>query len=210
MPPPPSPPALGGREHDGFYLRLALGGGRLGVNFGSNRSHELAGTIQGGFGQGAVAFEFAVGGTPAPGLVVGGGIFTDLALGQPEVQNLKVNDRNARPLVFDRASSLLVGPFIDYYFDTKLGWHAQGALGIATMTIGKGSQDQSPATGERTMAGLGFMVGGGYEWWIAEQWSMGALLRFVYMSVESDNDDREVWSAKGFAVPEILLGATYH
>jgi len=115
-----------------------------------------------------------------------------------------------RPLVFDRASVALLGPFVDYYFDAKLGWHAQGSLGIATMTIGKGSQDQTPTTGDKTMGGLGFMLGGGYEWWIAEQWSMGGLLRFVFVSVESSHDDREVWSAKGFAFPEILFGATYH
>jgi len=78
------------------------------------------------------------------------------------------------------------------------------------MAIGKGSQSQGTVTGEKTMGGLGFMLGGGYEWWIAEQWSMGALLRFVYVSVESSHDDKEVWMAKGFAVPELLFGATYH
>jgi hypothetical protein len=39
---------------------------------------------------------------------------------------------------------------------------------------------------------------------------MGGLLRFVFVSVESSHDDREIWAAKGFAFPEILFGATYH
>jgi len=136
--------------------------------------------------------------------------YSDLTAGQPETTTLKVNGRDTRSLLFDRASIAILGPFVDYYIDPKLGWHAQGAFGIATMAVGKGSQSQGTVTGEKTMGGLGFMLGGGYEWWIAEQWSMGALLRFVYVSVESSHDDREVWMAKGFAVPEILFGATYH
>ena len=210
FPPSYPPPALGAREHNGFYLRLGLGGGRLGVNFGSNRSHDLGGSVEGGFGEGSVAFELALGGTPAPGLVIGGGLYVDFTPGQPETSTLKVNGKSASPLVFDRASIALLGPFADYYFDPKLGWHAQGALGIASMGLGKGSQADKPATGSKGMGGLGFMIGGGYEWWIAEQWSMGVLLRFTYVAVESDHGDAEVWMAKGFAIPEIMFGTTYH
>jgi hypothetical protein len=200
---------MGIREHDGFYLRLGIGGGRLGGSFGSNDSSELGGAFDGSFGRGSLSFELNVGGTPAPGLVIGGGLWADAALGQPRSTDIRVNGRGAAPLVLDHASIALLGPFVDYYFDQKLGWHLEGALGIASMALGRGTRS-STVTGDKTMGGLGFMIGGGYEWWIADQWSLGGILRFLYVSTESNHDDAEVWSAKGYAFPEIMFGATYH
>ena len=209
-PPPPLLAPTGAREHDGFYLRLGLGGGRLGGSVGSNSSSELRGAFDGSFGRGSLAFELAIGGTPAPGLVIGGGIWADSALGQPNSTDIRVNGKAASALTFDRASIGLLGPFVDYYFDPKQGFHLEGALGIASMNLGKGSRGSSVVSDTKTMGGLGFMLGGGYEWWIAEQWSLGAILRFLYVSTESNHNDAEVWMGKGYAFPEILFGATYH
>jgi len=36
------------------------------------------------------------------------------------------------------------------------------------------------------------------------------LLRFVYVATESNDDEPERWRARGYAVPELLFGATYH
>ncbi len=201
---------MGAREHDGFYLRLGLGGGRLGGSVGSNSSSELKGAFDGSFGRGSLSFELNIGGTPAPGLVIGGGLWIDSAIGQPESTDLRVNGKSAPSLAFDRANIALLGPFVDYYFDPKLGWHLEGALGIASMAVGRGTRGSDVVTQDKTMGGLGFMLGGGYEWWIADQWSLGALLRFLYVSTESNHSDAEVWVGKGYAFPEIMFGATYH
>jgi hypothetical protein len=189
---------------------MAIGGGRLFGSFGSDSSRELGGPFNGSFGRGSLALELMIGGTPAPGLVIGGGLFIDAALGQPHASDLRINGRGADTLVLENAGIGLIGPFVDYYFDPKLGWHAQGSLGIAWMTLGRGTQGGIVATDDKAMGGLGFMIGGGYEWWIADQWSMGALLRLVFVSTESNKDDAERWSGKGLAFPEIMFTATYH
>jgi len=214
--PPPIP--LGAREHNGFYLRLGLGGSRFGTSFASNYNRELRGAVEGSFDQGGVAFEVAIGGTPAPGLVIGGALYVDGAIGQPASTDLKVEGVRGGSLTFDRASLALFGPFVDYYIDPKLGLHLQGSLGLAWMAFGTAGyspagppvSSRSVTTEAKSSGGLGFMLGGGYEWWIADQWSLGALLRFVYVSTESNDNEPQRWRAKGFAVPEILFGATYH
>lgn len=206
--PPPMP--LGAREHNGFYLRLGLGGSRFGTSFASNFNRELRGSVEGSFDQGGIAVEIAIGGTPAPGLVIGGALYLDGAIGQPSSTDVKIDGVRAGSLTFDRASLALFGPFVDYYIDPKLGFHLQGSLGLAWMAFGRATHAGSPATQDRSTGGLGFMLGGGYEWWIADQWSLGALLRFVYVSTESNDNEPERWRAKGFAVPEIMFGATYH
>jgi hypothetical protein len=60
------------------------------------------------------------------------------------------------------------------------------------------------------MGGLGFMLGGGYEWFIAEQWSLGGVVRMTYGAVETDRSDSERWSYSALAIPEVLFTATYH
>jgi hypothetical protein len=209
--PPPAPPAddRGIREHDGLYLRFAVGLGRLGARFTSDISNELGGSVKGSLAGGGLAFELSVGGTPAPGLVVGGGLFFEGA-GEPKSSNLQVGGHGASELTFNGVSLALLGPFADYYIDPKSGWHIQGALGLAQMTAGNAKQSGVEATSKQNLGGIGGMLGGGYEWWVGEQWSVGALVRGVYVSVESNRDQPERWSYQALALPEVLFSATYH
>ena len=86
-PPPPGPPApapppadavavgAGAETHDGFYLRLALGGGYMVLN--RETEGELRGTTLDVSGSsriagGGTAFELSIGGTPGEGLVLAG------------------------------------------------------------------------------------------------------------------------------------------
>jgi hypothetical protein len=207
---PPAPPDDRGiREHDGLYLRLGLGLGRIGASFTTDFSQELGGSVKGSVAGGGLAFEFAVGGTPAPGFVVGGALYFEGA-GQPQSSNLQVGGHAASDLSYNGVSLSLIGPFADYYIDPKAGWHVQGALGVAQMTIGNATQNGAAATARHNLGGIGCMLGGGYEWWIGEQWSVGALVRAVYVSVESNRDETDRWSYRALAVPEVLFSATYH
>jgi hypothetical protein len=209
-PPPPAPePSRGAHLHDGFYLRLGLGVGRTGASFRNDNSRELDGSVEGSLVSAAAAFELAIGGTPAPGLVIGGGFFSG-GSGEVESSDLSVDGRPVPRIKYSQLTFTLLGPFIDYYFDERSGFHLQGALGLAYMDVGTGKRGSTTVTDERTLGGLGFMLGGGYEWFVGDQWSLGGLLRMRYGALETDNDDDERWTFQTLAIPEILFNATFH
>lgn len=193
---------------------MGIGIGRMGATFKNTESREdgLEGSVEGSIVSAAGAFEFALGGTPAPGLVIGGGIFTGFT-GKTETSELDVDGRPVSPLKHQQISFSLVGPFIDYYFDERSGFHLQGALGLTAMEVGKAeSLDGATSTPKRTLGGLGFMLGGGWEAFVGEQWSLGGVARVRYGALETDDDDDddERYTFQTLAIPEILFTATYH
>src|SRR6185312_13646838 len=95
------------------------------------------GSVEGSIGAVAGAFELAIGGTPAPGLVIGGGIFSS-ATGNTSTSDLTVDGHGVGKLDYKSINFTLVGPFIDYYFNERSGFHLQGALGIAAMDVSSG------------------------------------------------------------------------
>jgi hypothetical protein len=196
-------------EHDGFYLRMGLGIGRLAAVFRSDDSAQLQGPVDGSFAKGSLALEFAIGGTPAPGLVIGGTLNSSFT-GDVTTNDLTVNGARATDLNYDQASLGFLGPFVDYYIDAHLGWHVQGALGIAGLTLSEVRRGNTIVRSETRTGGLGFAVGAGWEGWVGKQWSMGALLRLMYASVETNQSDTERWMYKALSFPELLFSVTYH
>ncbi len=66
--PPQEADEPGAHLHDGFYLRVALGGGWLGMRTDSAPEADVKG--------GGGSLDLLLGGTPIDGLVIGGGIFS--------------------------------------------------------------------------------------------------------------------------------------
>jgi hypothetical protein len=52
------------------------------------------------------------------------------------------------------------------------------------------------------------MVGVGYEWWIADQWSLGFSGRFTFASASGTDNRRVGWEHTAYA-PSVLIGLTY-
>jgi len=189
-PPPPPPPELprGGREHDGFYLRLGLG---LSYVVDSVQSTVFDEASMSGAG---LADELAIGGTPAPGLVVGGAI-QDASAFAPALR-IDGDERDGGP------SSLglsLIGPFLDYYFDPAQGLHAQALVGLGVLTADD-SRDLP--------VGFGASVGIGYEWWVGGESSLGLTARLVYARLSYDPsgiDERH-----SVLAPSLMGVYTYH
>lgn len=179
------------------------------ADFRAQAANPLApAAVDGTFSGGAGAFELAFGGTPSPGLVLGGGIYASGA-GQPK-QDVTVQGRPAANLPDQIAQLAVIGPFVDYYFDPKGGWHVQGALGFASVVIQRAdSSNNDPRVGKRDQIGFGVMLGGGYDAWVSEQWSLGGSVRFLYGST-STNDDANRINYSGIAAPELLFTVTYH
>lgn len=153
----PPPPDQGVRTHDGLYARLALGLGWMSGSQDGPRVHDDI-----GYGGRGFSFELAIGGTPAPGLVVGSALAA-ARYGDLHRDDDGVSSRSA-------FSFYQLKSFADWYFDPHAGLHAQVGLGIGVMEGGV----REPATdAPGAVASLGL----GYEWWIGEQWSAGVLAK---------------------------------
>jgi hypothetical protein len=183
----------GVRTHDGFYFRVALG-----PNFVSS-------TWKGGSSDATIsgvgpALELAFGGTIARGFVLGGGIYSGTAP-SPTFSN------NGTSFDIGTTSSVLVGPFADWYPDPNGGFHVQGAVGF-----GYASFESKDSSFSVSGVGPGFMAGLGYELWVGEQWSLGALARLTYSTPSVKDDKNNIQGSLDTTniVPALLINATYH
>jgi hypothetical protein len=186
----------GVRTHDGFYLRLGIGlgygTGEVRPN-GSSSELSVSGT--------ALAVELSVGGTPAPGLVLGVGSF---GAGLPKTTYEQGGfEADAGQLILSS-----IGPFVDWYVDPHGGGHVQAGIAYAVGQQEKG--DDLP----ENYAGSGFalMAGAGYEFWTGEQWGVGVLGRIQYFKGTGTGDDPSLGFEYDFSmlVPAILFSATHH
>jgi hypothetical protein len=189
---------------------MGLGVGRTAATFRNSDSREFGGSVEGSLAGVAAAVELSLGGTPAPGLVIGGGIFSGSTGAEVETNEVDVDGQPVPAVKYNQLTFTLIGPFVDYYFDERAGFHLQGALGLAAMEVGTGRQGSTELTANRTLGGLGFMLGGGYEWFVGEQWSLGGIIRMRYGALETDDDDDERYTFQTLALPEVLFSATFH
>jgi hypothetical protein len=155
----------GYRLHDGFYLRIS-GGPAESVITGQGAVFAADGSLAssnadvsfsslGGHGQ------LAIGGTPQDGIVLGGllSIYGFSALGGAGgVPQYKIG-----------GDSFGLDFFIDWFPDPRGGWHVGAAAGLGGTGITVGNVDNV------TVCANGLLFGG-YDWWIAPQWSFGFML----------------------------------
>lgn len=179
-------------------MRLGLGGGFMAAKLEPEPTTLHA--SGGGF-----AIEFALGGTVADGLVIGGGLY---AAGANTIK-WKADNLDSDGVSGGTGSIGLLGVLADYYPNPKEGFHVQGALGIGTMSYEKHARSGIPLE-NWSGGGGGAMLGVGYEFWVGQQWSIGALARVLMVSNTLRGEDTGVdFSAKGYA-PSLLFGATNH
>jgi hypothetical protein len=204
--------------HDGFYLRLGIGAGYMlapTTVTTSGSDDETTFTTKGL----AVASEFAMGGTVAPGLVIGGGVY-GISAPSAKADDFKDDGEAIDDLEgeWDMISLSIVGPFIDYYFNPEAGLHLQLAVGLASSSVSEGefkmAGEGSIDTDDETGSGFGAMLGFGFETWAGEQWSVGGLIRVLYAdtTIEADlpgTSTEADWKTKS-VIPGVLFTATYH
>lgn len=170
-PAPPEVVPAGAERHDGFYLRAALGlaeinldrstDGALHANYGDGSDSSVAGP--GGMG------ELSIGGTPWPGVVIAGSlVWYDIA--EPKLERDRGKDADlSGPLTF-----AVLGATLDWYPNPHGGFHLGGTLGAGAVKAK--SPDGSPFD-DIGGAGAAFSLGIGYDWWVADEWSVGVLGR---------------------------------
>jgi len=155
---------------------MALGVGGLSGSFHADvpsaTDNDLSGV--------AVLDELAFGGTPSPGVVIGGGIYGSTTPSpKATVAGIDFN--------MGAVGAGVVGPFIDIYPNPARGLHLEAAFGLAVLTASKGdlqricdsfSCENIIFPGDDYVGtGFGFVGGIGYEGWVGEQWSIGGLAR---------------------------------
>jgi hypothetical protein len=151
--------------HDGLYLRMALGGGGL-----RWRDQASGPGTNGDVGVNAAgaAGELTLGGSPRPGLVVGG---TLLAIGGSYGS---MHDGSGKMSMGSNIGLAMIGATLDVYPDPRDGFHFGGTLGPAFASM---SEDAHATRRWTTSMGGGVSLATGYDWWIAPQWSLGMLVR---------------------------------
>lgn len=171
-PPPPAPVGRQYRQHEGFYVRVGAGlGSLLSANIETDAFEASSGGV-------ALELEALVGGSPASGLTLGGGLLAGLQLS---------GDWDADGIVGSQSADLttiIVGPFADGYPHPRGGWHFGGLLGLANVAYqGPGGDDGSDALG---IGGAGWA---GYDAWVAPEWSIGGSLRLDALRATNSDDD---------------------
>jgi hypothetical protein len=187
-------------RHDGFYLRLSTGFAPY--NESISRPGQDAHTSVTGI---ATTGDFAIGGSPRPGIVLGGAIWSTSVL----AADARTDAGEAvPPSVGQRSSYSVLGPWLDYYFNPRGGLHMPAGLGLAVV---RGFDAQGArVSGDNTALGAGLLIGLGYEWWVSDEWSIGILGRLTAVIATSKDDDGRRWVHAIGSTPGVLFTATYN
>lgn len=177
----PTKPAPAPYAHHGFYLNMALGigGARVDMTSSPAAGAEERSEVR----SGVVGGQLLIGGSLAPGLVLGGGT-------------------NGHALTATRGSFGTVGPFVTFYPNPKGGLHFMGLVGLGTH--GTRREEDKRDTMD---VGLGASAGVGYDWWIGGDWSFGMMARATWVHTFERAATRDTQDA--FAAT-FLLGFTYN
>ena len=165
--PAPAPPPPGAHTRDGFYLRASTGFTGYSEIIG-HRGNDQRLTITGVGTMG----ELALGGTVGRN-VFGGGIWGASILASDVTAS---NGGSLAGAPTDRATFVLIGPFVDHYFEGDRELHLQFGLGFAAVRGVDFGSYGAPDT-KSLAPGGGVTVAFGKDWWVSDQWSVGVLGR---------------------------------
>jgi len=147
------------KVHDGFHVRLSFG-------FGSQSTTIDDGAPAPNFTatDATLVFNGLVGGATAPGVILGG----SLALDSLPSTTFEADAYRAKT----GAILLSIGPFIDGYPNPRGGFHLGGTIGPSFARL----VSNTGFAGTKAV-GISLAAWLGYDWWVADQWSVGGLLR---------------------------------
>lgn len=183
----PSPKKEGVHLHDGGYLRIAAG-------YGATHTRE---TFEDSSADVAMTgstsvLDIALGGTLVPGLAVAGSLHAQ-GVWSPTVTVSGVSG------TADAIGTGMIGVLVDGFPDPKGGFHVGGVVGPAVLIAPNYSS---------TGYGGGAFVG--YDFWVADQWSLGLLVRASYASTRSDDSENLDRSKDTTTSAALMFSALYH
>jgi len=165
------------RQRHGLYVRAAGGVSYFTDAVKSDAMPNGLGVAKGTIAGATITADLAVGGSLRPGLVLGGGVFFYRAP-SPAIRDGTLGGRSlGEDMNFDATALTLIGPFVDYYIDPSSGLHVLGCVGLGVMSLGNGVGSITARRYVDAQSGTGVagLAGAGYEWTIADRWSVGLL-----------------------------------
>jgi hypothetical protein len=171
--------------HDGFYLRLHLGGSYLRVSDGNN-------TLS---GPGA-SLGVALGGVVAPNLIIYG-TFYGVSVSDP---TLDVSGGGSGTLNGLSLTMIGFGGGLAYYLPNNV--YISGTLATTQFSLSETDNNNNSADSK-----WGFGVQGlvGKEWWVSQDWGIGVAGEVLASSMKDETD--ESWTGLSFG---LLFSATYN
>lgn len=195
-PPPVAKVPRGPYVHDGLFARLSVGPGLFQGSAGTAPDSRS-------FSAGSISIDAAFGGSPGRGFVLGGAFQTNRFFSLSSVDDIEDGDEPDLSGVSFSVTGVSV--FADYYPDPVDGLHFLASVGLGWLDVSRSgdSADKSPSG---PLLGLG----GGYEWFVGPNISLGVLLRgsLGLFSVKETNTAQST-SVTAF-IPALLATATYN
>jgi hypothetical protein len=164
--------------HEGFYLRASLGFGDYRASFSDGNRPNLDFSEHGN----SLSIDLLIGGSPSPGVSLGGGLLLEPLFGADYEQNSLGRGSHG-------GFSTLVGPFIDAFPDVSKGWHLGGLIGIAAQSF---QNVNSTGSDSHRAAGIGGAAWFGYDFWVAGEWAVGPQLRLMGMRTSDTKSAEDV------------------
>jgi len=161
--PPAKPVQRSYHFHEGFYLRASVGFGYYYGSFSDGKQPNLDFNEHGG----SMSLDLLIGGSPSPGLSIGGGLLVDPLFGAEY-------SRDGDNLGNHDGVSTLIGPFIDAFPDPTKGWHLGGMFGLAAQSF---QNVNATGDGRERALGIGGAAWFGYDFWVAGEWAAGPQFR---------------------------------
>ena len=183
--------------HDGFFLRLGANVGPGSVS----ETIEVGGTEgpEASFSGLTFGFDLMLGGTPAPGLVIGGALLTTTT-SDPSFEQGSVKGTADGTLLMAG-----VAAFANYYFDPTQGLHGQLILGYGAVDF---VRPNGASGGGNDPTGLLAGLGVGYDFWLGGEWSVGPFARVLYGSMGASAGSAS--SSVTYLYPSIGAAFTLH
>ncbi len=176
------------RTHDGFFLRMSTGPGYASAKFDFSNGDELE--LHGAGG----SFRLDIGGRIGAGTLLYGTLGT-VSVGDPEVKSGDVQFTlgGADATVTD------IGIGLSHYF-TPSNFFIGGAFGFYGDDVTAGNTKLESDTG------VGLMLTAGKEWWISNNWALGASLFLSGSRINSSADDGTIRNG----IAGVSFSATYN
>lgn len=129
-------------------------------------------------GGASIATELSIGGTPGDGFVIAGTLLGQ-SIPKPVLKRDQASDVDLPgPLTLN-----VIGVSMDWFPNPTGGFHVGAMLGFAVATAPRPKTDLFDVVGG---GGGALAISTGYDFWIADQWSLGALLRLTGARLTSD------------------------